>query len=164
MPLYNELLKNDPGDPFINYYHGACLLKTNKNKAKAINYLESASRYKEVPRDVFLNLGKAFPLSYMFTDALKSCEEYKKSANPATRNEKELNQLITNCKSGNTLMSEQINIQVLRRASVQEDNLPAAYNPEFVHEKLMYKTTIFNSPVDRSKKTNYLCARREKMN
>ena len=29
---YNSLLKNDPSDPFYNYYYGICLLELNKNK------------------------------------------------------------------------------------------------------------------------------------
>ncbi len=156
LPLYADLIKNNQGDPFLNYYYGVCLLKTNGSKAKAINFLELASRYPEVPRDVFLNLGKAFHLSYMFSDALKVLEEYKKSANPANRDDKELAQLFSNCKSGNALMAEQINIQVLRRASVQEENLLAAYNPEFVNEKLMYKIDFFNTPIDKKKKEKLL--------
>ncbi|HWY36915.1 MAG TPA: hypothetical protein VNY73_00045, partial [Bacteroidia bacterium] len=108
------------------------------------------------PRDVFLNLGKAFHLSYMFTDAIRSLEEYKRTANPANRDDKELAQLLNNCKSGNALMAEQVNIQVLRRGPVQEDNLPAVYNPEFVNEKLFYKTDVFNSAVDKNKKAKLL--------
>jgi hypothetical protein len=156
LTIYGELIKNDQGDPFLNYYYGTCLLNTNRSKAKAINFLEVASHYPEVPRDVFLNLGKAFHLSYMFNDAIKSLEEYKKTVAPANRNEKELTILLNNCKSGNALMADQMNIQVLRRAPVQGENLPAAYNPEFVNEKLLYKTSAFNSAIDKNKATKLL--------
>ncbi|MGZ3863229.1 MAG: hypothetical protein ACXVPN_12480 [Bacteroidia bacterium] len=156
LTIYGELIKNDPGDPFLNYYYGTCLLKTNKSKAKAINFLEAASKFPEVPKDVFLNLGKAFHLSYMFNDAYKALEEYKRTAAPSTRNEKELTTLLNNCKSGNVLMADQLNIQVLRRTTAQEDNLPIAYNPEFVNEKLMYKTAVFNSSIDKNKGQKFL--------
>lgn len=151
LAIYSELIKNDPGDPFLNYYYGTCLLKTNKSKAKAINFLEAASKFPEIPKDVFLNLGKAFHLSYMFNDAIKALEEYKRVAPPATRNDKELTVLLNNCRSGNVLMADQMNIQVLRRTGAQEDNLPIAYNPEFVNEKLLYKTATFNSTIDKNK-------------
>ena len=49
LEIYGGLLKNDPGDPFVNYYYGVCLLKLDRNKAKAINSLLIASNVKEVP-------------------------------------------------------------------------------------------------------------------
>ena len=90
LPMYESLLKNDPREPFLNYYYGVCLVKTNRNKGSAINHLEIASRYKEVPPDVFLYLGKVFQLFYMFTDAYKALEEYKRMAKTAEGNNNEL--------------------------------------------------------------------------
>lgn len=80
--IYADILKNDPADPFINYYYGVCLVKLDVNKPKAISSLQIASKIKEVPYDVYFYLGKACHLSYLFNDALCAFEEYKKHAKP----------------------------------------------------------------------------------
>ncbi|HXB41284.1 MAG TPA: hypothetical protein VNZ49_12130 [Bacteroidia bacterium] len=157
LPLYTSLLKNDPGDPFMNYYYGVCLLKSTRNKAKAISCLELAAHFKETPREVFLYLAQAYHLSYMFRDAMRSLEEYKKYAKPADLITPELIQLVNNCKSGGELMNDQVSFEVLRRTAVQENNLPANYNPEFINDKLMYKTDFFNTAIDKKKPKLLMC-------
>ncbi len=157
LPIYADLLKNNPGDPFLNYYYGVCLLKSSRQRARAINHLEMAAHYKETPRDLYLHLAKAYQLSYMFRDAIRSLEEYKKYAKPVDLAAPEVQQLITNCKSGGELMNEQVNFDVLRRAPVQEENLPANYNPEFVNDKLMYKTEFFSSAIDKKQGKLLMC-------
>ncbi|MBK8368719.1 MAG: hypothetical protein IPL10_15295 [Bacteroidetes bacterium] len=82
MSLYETLLKNDPGDPFMNYYYGVCLFKLNLNKAKVINSLLVATGIKEIPADVWFYLGKAYHLSYLFNDAIKAFEQYKARVKP----------------------------------------------------------------------------------
>ena len=71
------LLKNDPADPFMNYYYGVCMFKLNQNKAKVINSLLVATGIKEIPADVWYYLGKSYHLSYLFSDAIKAFEKYK---------------------------------------------------------------------------------------
>jgi len=157
LPIYADLLKNNPGDPFINYYYGICVLKSTRNRARAITCLEIAAHFKETPRDLYLHLAKAYQLSYMFGDALRALEEYKKYAKPAELTAPEVVQLAANCKSGGPLMNEQVNFEVLRRAPVSEDNLPANYNPEFTNDKLMYKTDFFSTAVDKKKPKQLMC-------
>jgi hypothetical protein len=156
LPIYESLLKNDPKEPFLNYYCGVCLVKTNRNKGAAINHLEIASRYKDVPANVFLYLGKAYQLSYMFTDGYKALEEYKRAEKPTEINTSELSELMNNCRNGNALMLEQVNIEVLKRSNVDENNILAAYNPEQINDKLMYKTEFFNSAEDKKKNQKLL--------
>lgn len=157
LPLYAIMVKNDPGDPFMNYYYGVCLLKSTRNKAKAIACLEMAAHFKDVPRDVFLYLAEAYHLSYMFKDAMRSMEEYKKYAKPGDPNQATLLQLFNYCKSGAELMSDQVNIEVIRRAQVQETNLLSNYNPDFINDKLMYKTDFFCSAIDKKKEKLLMC-------
>ncbi len=157
LPIYTDLLKNNSGDPFLNYYYGICLLKATRNKAKAISCLEMSAHFKEVPRDVFLYLAKAYHLSYMFRDGMRSLEEYKKTTKPADLTNPELAQLYNNLKSGGELMNEAVNFDVLRRVSAQVDNLPANYNPEFVNDKLMYKTDFFSSAIDKKQGKLLMC-------
>ncbi|MBA3664842.1 MAG: PD40 domain-containing protein [Bacteroidetes bacterium] len=149
--LYEALLKNDQGDPFANYYYGISLFKLNRSKARAVNSLQLASTYKEVPPDVFLYLGKVCHSVYIFQDAIVALEEYKKRATPVEVENNHVAQLIRYCKNGSMLMSDPINIQVEKRMKVQEGNLLATYNNELTEGRLMYKTDFFNSVVDKKK-------------
>lgn len=157
LPLYAALLKNDAGDPFLNYYYGVCLLKSTRNKSKAINSLELAARYNEIPRDVHIYLAEAYHRSYMFKEAMRSIDEYKKNAKPGDANVATLTQLYNNCKSGAMLMSDQVNMEILRRATVQTDNLLANYNPDFINDKLTYKTDFFMQAADKGKAKLLMC-------
>ncbi len=154
--LYGALLKNDPGDPFANYYYGISLLSLNKNKAKAINSLQLASNFKELPYDVFLYLGKACHLSYIFQDAIMAFEEYKKRAQPLEVERNNVSQLIKNCKNGAMLMSEPVNIEVVKRTKVEEENILASYDPDLIEGRLRYKTDFFNSGIDKKKSVKQL--------
>ncbi|MGZ4098190.1 MAG: hypothetical protein ACXVNM_04890, partial [Bacteroidia bacterium] len=149
--LYEAILKNDPAEPFANYYYGVSLFKLNKSKAKVIGSLQLASGYKDVPYDAFLYLGKAFHHSYIFQDAILSFEEYKKRATPAETENNNINQLIKNCKNGGILMSDPLNIEVIKRIKITDGNLLGAYNPDLISERIMYKTDFFNSIVDKKK-------------
>jgi hypothetical protein len=154
--IYADILKNDPADPFINYYYGVCLVKLDVTKAKAINCLQMAAKIKEVPYDVFFYLGKACHLSYLFNDAIAALEEYKKRAKPSELESNHVTQLIANCKSGIALLTDQVNVEIIKRTPVQEENILTAYNPDLINDKVRIKTDFFNSSVDKKKQTKLL--------
>lgn len=156
LSLYSSLLKNDLGDPFINYYYGVCLLKLDKNKAKAINSLLIASTVKEVPVDVFLYLGKAYHLSYLFQDAIKAFEAYKGRVKPYDFEGNNGPLYIKNCLNGSNLLNDQINIEVVKRTPTQPENILANYNPDLINERVRIKTDFFQSSIDKKKQTNLL--------
>jgi hypothetical protein len=154
--LYDALLQNDPGDPFVNYYYGTCLLKLDKNKARAINSLQLASNYKEVPYDVFLYLGEACHLSYLFQDAMNAFDEYKKRAKPAEVESNQVLYRINTCKNGSTSLTEQVNIEVIKRTPAQAENILASYNPDLLNDRMIYKTEFFYSSMDKKKQEKLL--------
>lgn len=154
--LYSELLQNDHEEPFINYYYGVCLLKLERNKAKAINSLQLASAVKDVPYDVFYYLGKACHLSYLFHDAISALEEYKKQAKPTEISSNKVEDLLRHCKNGITLMTDQLNIEVLKRTTAETENIVSNYDPEIVNEKLKQKTDYFYSSIDKKKQEPFL--------
>lgn len=158
--LYGELLKNDPGDPFVNYYYGVSLLKLDKNKAKAISSLHIAANYKDVPYDVHLYLGKAYHLSYLFQEAIAAFDDYIKRAKPTEVSGNQVHHLIEYCKNGIALITEQVNISILKRTQTQPDNILANYNTELTDNRIAYKTEFFYSAMDKKKQgklfvTNY---------
>ncbi len=151
LSLYETLLKNDPGDPFMNYYYGVCLFKLNLNKAKVINSLLVATGIKEIPADVWFYLGKAYHLSYLFNDAIKAFEQYKARVKPYDFEGNYGPLLIKNCMSGSMLMSDQVNVEVVKRTPIQLENLLSNYNPDLVNEIVKVKTDFFASTIDKKK-------------
>ncbi|MES2566169.1 MAG: hypothetical protein V4565_04850 [Bacteroidota bacterium] len=159
LSLYTLLSKNDPGDPFINYYYGVCLLKLDRNKAKAINSLSLASAIKEVPADVYFYLGKAYHLSYLFQDAIKAFEQYRARVKPYDFEGLNGPLFIKNCLNGVNLMNDQVNIEVIKRTPTKLENLLANYNPDLINERVRFKTDFFYSSVDKKKQNKlYMCS------
>ena len=156
MAIYSSLLKNDAGDPMMNYYYGVCLVKSDKNKAKAINSLLIASAVKETPADVFYYLGRAYHLSYLFNDAIKAYEQFKARVKPYDFEGLNGPLLIKNCMNGNNLMNDPINIEVVKRTPIQLENILASYNPDLINEKVRYKTDFYFSTIDRNKQNKFL--------
>jgi tetratricopeptide (TPR) repeat protein len=156
LSLYSNLLKNDPGDPFVNYYYGICLFKLDKNKAKVINSLLVATGIKEIPADVYYYLGKAYHLSYLFGDAIKAFEQYKARVKPYDFEGNYGPLYIKNCMSGSMLMSDQVNVEVVKRTPIQLEQMLASYNPDLVNEIIKPKTDFFASSVDKKKQVPLL--------
>jgi tetratricopeptide (TPR) repeat protein len=156
LPLYEMLLKNDLSDPFMNYYYGVCLYKLNLNKAKAINSLLVATGIKEIPADVWYYLGKAYHQSYLFNDAIKAFEQYKGRVKPYEFEGNYGPLLIKNCMSGNMLMSDQVNVEVVKRTPIQLEDFLASYNPDLVNEVIKIKPDVFTSSIDKKKQVPLL--------
>lgn len=157
--LYEPLLKNDPLDPFLNYYYGVSLFKSNGNKAKAINALQIATGIKEIPPDVYFYLGQAFHLSYLFQDAIKAFEQYKARVKPYDFEGNNGPQLIKNCMSGIMFLTDQVHIEVLSRTTIQLENMLSNYNPDLVNEVIKIKPDFYLSAIDKKKQLPLLlCA------
>lgn len=71
----NRLLKIYPKDPFFNYYLGVSLTELENDLEVAIYQLKLAS-LKDVPKNVYFYLGKAFHLSENFDKAIKYYERF----------------------------------------------------------------------------------------
>src|ERR1019366_3986708 len=80
LQAYLEQYKDNPKDVVINYRIGFCYLNTNVGKAKAIPYLEYAVKQKDVPKDAYLLLGKAYHSANRFDDAIDAYKTYKEGA------------------------------------------------------------------------------------
>ena len=154
LSLYSNILKNDPGDPFMNYYYGVSLYKLEKNKAKIINSLLIASSAKEVPFDVYFYLGKTYHMSYLFQDAIKAFEAYKGKEKPYDFERNGGLLYIKNCINGINLMNDQVNVEFIKRTPFQLENILKNYNPDLINERLKPKTDFFYSAIDKKKSTN----------
>ncbi|HET6245859.1 MAG: PD40 domain-containing protein [Bacteroidetes bacterium] len=154
--LYAQLLQNDSGEPFLNYYYGICLLNTEKRKSKAITFLQNATLAKEIPYDVWFHLGNAYHLSCMFKDAQSSYEQFEKKCSNEEGLKTNIDLLIKNCESGNKLFAEQNSIEIESRTYIDNSRLLTYYNSQLINERIKYKTEFFISPLDKKKKEKLL--------
>jgi hypothetical protein len=98
LPLYIELLREQPGNSFLNYRAGRCLINIPGQKDKAIPYLEKAItdvdvrerrptfRTTRAPADAFFYLGNAYHINYRFNDALRMYRLFREKMNTAVYN------------------------------------------------------------------------------
>ncbi len=84
-PLFAQLVSNHPNNYKYNYYYGVCLLITNKDKDKAVKYLESAVMKPKTPDEIFYYLGKAYHLNYMFDEGIRAITEFNNIIKPKQR-------------------------------------------------------------------------------
>ncbi len=77
IPVYKQLLKEDPTNIEYNHNLGLCYLYTNINKALAIPYLETASKQNKIEKQIFFDLGLAYQYASRFDDAIKSYDKFK---------------------------------------------------------------------------------------
>jgi len=80
MPVYKNLLKQDPNNADYSYKLGMCYLNTNINKTLAIPHLKKASELNKTDKTILYNLGLAYQYAGKFDEAIASYKEYVKTA------------------------------------------------------------------------------------
>ena len=70
MPVYKQLLKQDPSNGEYNHKLGMCYLNTNINKTLAIPYLEKAAAANKTDKTIVYSLGLAYQYAGRFDDAI----------------------------------------------------------------------------------------------
>lgn len=69
--LYNQLVTFYPNDADYNYRYGACVLYTEKDKEKALPYLEFAASQPDVDPLAYYFMGQGYHYNYRFVEAIK---------------------------------------------------------------------------------------------
>ncbi len=78
MPEFAQLVANHPDNFKYNYYYGVCLLVVDKDKAKAVHYLEESLKNPKSPEEVYYYLARAYHMNYMFDEGIRSISEFSK--------------------------------------------------------------------------------------
>ena len=121
MPVYKQLLKQEPNNPEYNYKLGLCYLNTNINKSLAIPYLEKARELNKTDKTIIYNLGLAYQYASKFDDAIKAYTDYLKGAMGKDK-EKGEHQIET-CENGREFVKHPLNVTF--------ENLGKDINSEF---------------------------------
>jgi hypothetical protein len=135
LPLYIELLREQPGNSFLNYRAGKCLINIPGQKDKAIPHLEKAItdidmrerrptfRTTRAPADAYFYLGHAYHINYRFNDALKMYRLFRDKMNTAVYNPEVVEDFIR--------ASMYAIDNVGKRVFFQEENLGERINSRF---------------------------------
>ncbi len=125
LPLYESLLKSDPGNDMLKYKIGICLLNDPYQKDKAIQYLLDASHninpsYKEnslkertAPTDVLYYLGNAYLVNELLERAIESYEEFLEVMDHDVYDEELVLAQIRSCRNAQRLLTMPADIDLL---------------------------------------------------
>ena len=106
---YNGLLLLYSRDPLYKYYTGACLVKMERDIARAVTLLESAinsSVYvKSVPEDVWFYYGRALQMNGSFALAAEAYGSFARAAGKKVAAEYEVQTYIDQCSRGQGALS-----------------------------------------------------------
>lgn len=86
IPVYKQLLKQEPSNFDYNHKLGLCYLYTNINKSLAIPYLETASKQEKADEEVWFDLGMAYQYASRFDDAIAAYKKYEELIGPKDKN------------------------------------------------------------------------------
>jgi len=124
LPLYESLLKSDPGNDKLKYKIGICFLNDPYQKDKAIQYLLEASHninpaYKEnsikertAPPDVLYYLGDAYLINELLERAIESYEEFLEVMDHDVYDEELVLAQIRSCKNAQRLKTMPVDIDL----------------------------------------------------
>lgn len=107
---YLKILAEDPNDPEINYRVGLCYLFTNVDKKKAYKYLEIMARQPKAPKDIYIELGRAYHLAGRFDDAIKRYNEFIEVARLRPEEAAKVNRYIDQCRVAKKLIEKPIDV------------------------------------------------------
>ena len=146
-----------------SFKYGVCALFTYSDKTKPLRYFEFAIKDPNVDPRAYFYYGKAKHLNYLFKDALKFYEKFKKLAPAKVSSALEVDMHIDMCKSGNNLMKNLTDLVVQDKTTTALNKfnysydlteiggkvIPAAIFQSKQDEKLNYKSIIYFLLMDR---------------
>ena len=153
-PLYAQLASIYNKDPNINYRLGVCMLYASEDKEKPIPFLELASKYPDVEKEVFFYLAKAYHLNYRFDDAIKQYQAYQKIASGPKSEKLQVAHQIEMCKNGKKLLRNISDLIVIDKKEMSRTDFYRSYDITAIGGKLLAKPDeeTFKTPIDKKKK------------
>ncbi|RLD91391.1 MAG: hypothetical protein DRJ29_14125, partial [Bacteroidetes bacterium] len=136
LPLYESLLKSDPGNDMLRYKIGICLLNNPYQKDRAIQYLLAASHninpsYKEnslkertAPSDVLYYLGNAYLANELIERAIESYEEFLEVMDHDVYDQELVLAQIRSCRNAQRLLTMPVDIDLTLLDSLVNTGYP----------------------------------------
>lgn len=115
LPLFINLLNNEPENSLLNFKAGICCLYTDNNYEKALFYLHRASANPNAENVIHFFIGNAYLQSGKIDDALLNFEKYIKSVNENVEYYSTATRHIEMCNNASELIKFPVNA-VIRNA------------------------------------------------
>jgi hypothetical protein len=153
-PLYSQLLSLYPKDYFYNFRFGACIIYAEKDKEKAIKYLEYAVSKPDIDVEAHFFLGKAYHINYRFDDAIRAYTTFKSKAGNKKRKLLNPEREIEMCQNGKNLLSNITDIIVVEKKEVPRSDFFRTYETSKFGGKILAKPDELKSSYDKKVKEN----------
>lgn len=151
--LYSQLVSNNPREPLYNYRLGVCMIYSEPDKKKSFSYLNKAyNNRQDLPKDVTFFLGKAYHINYLFDEAIKYYNEFKKEAPASMQKKLQVDREIMACGNGKRLLSALTDLEVITKKQLNESDYFRSYDLNSSGGKLLVKTDAFKTSYDKKKK------------
>jgi len=163
---YSQLLSLHPDDPNYNYRFGACMLFSQADKKKPIDYIENAIKQSTVDNLAYFYLGRAYHLNYRFDDAIKAYQHFKSNASGSDLKKHPVDHLIEMCTNGKQLLGNLHDLDVLRKKELDIADYYQAYDLSSNGGTLLTEPDDFKTKTDKKKGLNsiiYLSPDRSKL-
>lgn len=149
--LYSQLVSNFPKDAEYNYRLGVCMIYSEPDKKKCLPYLKFAANSTEKElKDVRFYLGKGYHINYLFDEAIKNYNEFKKTASSSQLKKLQVDREIKACVNGKRLLSSLTDLEVISKTSLPESDYFRNYKK--IGGKLLVKPDDFKTGTDKKKK------------
>ncbi|MGP8216692.1 MAG: hypothetical protein ACLQQ4_14100 [Bacteroidia bacterium] len=148
---YSQLLANSPQNPNYNYRFGACMLFSQADKKKPVDYIETAVKQPGVDNLAYYYLGRAYHLNYRFDDAIKAYQHFKQYASSSELKKYPVDHLIEMCNNGKQLLGSLHDLDVLRKKELDQADYYQAYDLSSNGGSLLVEPEEFKSKIDKKK-------------
>ncbi len=151
--LYAQLVANFPKDPEYNFRLGVCMIYSEPDKKKCLPFLQFAnSRTADAPKETKFYLGKAYHINYLFDEAIKFYNDYKKIGTSAKQKKLQVDREIRACGYGKRLLSNMSDLEVISKKTLNESDYFRSYDLKNIGGKLLAKPDEFQTSPDKRKK------------
>ena len=151
--LYNQLVTLFPKDAMYNCYYGASILYSDKDKEKALKYLEYATSRPDVDAEGFYFLGLGYHYNYRFNDAIVNYKKFLEKANAKSQKKYPAQQQLRMANNGFELIKNISEPRVLEKKTLKLSDFELAYKLDDPNIKLVKAPSFLLSDYDR--KTAY---------
>jgi tetratricopeptide (TPR) repeat protein len=152
--IYKQLLNLYPDNVEYNYNYALCLFNTGR-ETEAIPYFKNILSQTNKPKEVHYYLGRALHLKGDFETASEQYQIALKVLSPNESEKWQISKLLNQSNNGKTLISNQLNIDVISKNQTSLNKLTKYYPKNLVENIIIEKSDFFMSPIDKKKNEKF---------
>jgi hypothetical protein len=152
-PLYSQLVALSPMSADYAYHFGICAIYNDADKTNAIKYLKQAEKSGYSDVELFYYLGKAYHLSYQFSEASGYYEKFLDNAKDKQLEKYDALREIQMCIYATKIMKHPKELVVKKKADADQQGFFRLMNLEAVGGKIITTPNELLNPKDK-KSTN----------